>query len=373
MEPSYGWRHSRRSEDAGCSRPTERHIQMTRRINAPPRGRYSPETSIYSAPRSLLPYISDSYDMSYASVSLIFVANGLGHLVATPQAYFVVQKVGRIGAFLILACHRGFPVTVVAFWFVGIGEALNLTLNNVYWLLHDSYGAGGTLRSISGYVHGVPWTQFYCVTLACTVVNGITSSALFREHKISTNNQSSADFQASPSLIAQAYYKLSSQTAPRFSGKFYLRLSGSRSVHVRLDDRILITYRAGDPAAVGYITKRSVLYFIMGCILLQVLVWCAWTIIGNGVAMAGIGLLLGPVYPCAVSSSVASFPMSCTLRASYGISAMGSSGRAVVPLKVGFVAQRFGTVILHPLYEIMYGIMLTSWVMLPNSTEADEN
>ncbi|KAB8229507.1 uncharacterized protein BDW43DRAFT_288139 [Aspergillus alliaceus] len=50
-----------------------------------------------STPRSLLPYISDNYDISYASVSLIFVANGLGHLVATPQAYFVVQKVGRIG------------------------------------------------------------------------------------------------------------------------------------------------------------------------------------------------------------------------------------------------------------------------------------
>ena len=86
----------------------------------------------------------------------------------------------------------------------------------------------------------------------------------------------------------------------------------------------LISYRNGDPALVGYVTvgfgkgislgrfivsplaqkigeRLSVFLLTALCLGLQVLVWFTASISVNAVAIALVGLLLGPVYPCAVA------------------------------------------------------------------------
>ncbi|KAF1964020.1 hypothetical protein BU23DRAFT_576026 [Bimuria novae-zelandiae CBS 107.79] len=75
----------------------------------------------------------------------------------------------------------------------------------------------------------------------------------------------------------------------------------------------LINYRGGDPVRVGYVTAgfrggivvgRFVLtHFVtdltVGTLCLQLLVWLVPNVIGDAVAVGLLGLLLGPVYPCA--------------------------------------------------------------------------
>src|SRR4029077_15075396 len=84
----------------------------------------------------------------------------------------------------------------------------------------------------------------------------------------------------------------------------------------------MIAYRGGSPAHVGYVSagfwagimvgrfalfslhslggKVAVFVAVLGTLCLQLLVWLVPNIIGDAVATAILGLLLGPVYPCAM-------------------------------------------------------------------------
>lgn len=133
----------------------------------------------------------------------------------------------------------------------------------------------------------------------------------------------------------------------------------------------LIDYRNGDPAHVGYVTsgfwagitlgrfilthiahrvgeKRFVFAMGVGVIVFQLLAWFVPNIIGDAVAVAVLGLLLGPVYPCAQTVFTRLLPGRIQVFAVGFISSMGSSGGAVVPFLTGLLAQVTGTWVLHP-------------------------
>lgn len=122
-----------------------------------------------SAPGALIPYLEKEYQIGYAIVSLIFVANAAGFLSAAPTTHFLESKFGRarayavaegslLLAYVMLVSRPPFPVIVLAFYFIGFGFAVSLALNNTYTanlaesttalgLLHGSYGIGGTVVS----------------------------------------------------------------------------------------------------------------------------------------------------------------------------------------------------------------------------------
>lgn len=149
-------------------------------------------------------------------------------------------------------------------------------------------------------------------------------------------------------------------------------------------------YRHGDPKKVGYVTsgfwagltigrfvlthftgrvgeKNFVAGMTLGCLAFQLLVWFVPNIIGeagkiNGprwvecvadqswtVAVAIIGLLIGPVYPCAQTVFTRLLPGHYQVFAIGFISSMGSSGGAIVPFVTGLIAQAASTVVLHPI------------------------
>jgi len=81
---------------------------------------------------------------------------------------------------------------------------------------------------------------------------------------------------------------------------------------------------------------------------------------------AVIGLLLGPVYPCATTIFTRSLPRSMQVSGMGVISAFGSSGGAVAPFTTGILAQAVGTYVLHPIAISLFAVMLVSWYGLPN-------
>lgn len=111
------------------------------------------------------------YNIGYAVVSLIFVTNAIGFI----SAAFVVEvlrgKFGRARTFIIgqtllaigfilMVCTPPYPVVVLAFFFLGMGMAINLTISNVFaanlhnatkmlGCMHGSYGAGGMVSPLS--------------------------------------------------------------------------------------------------------------------------------------------------------------------------------------------------------------------------------
>lgn len=143
-----------------------------------------------SAPGALIPYIESWYDIGYAVVSIIWIANALGFILCAFSTDFISGRLGRsrslmlseailITAYVVIACPVPYPVVVVAYLVLGFGEALNLALNNVFTSnlanptvilggAHGSYGVGGILGPIvaTGLVStGIHWSRFYIVAL----------------------------------------------------------------------------------------------------------------------------------------------------------------------------------------------------------------
>jgi fucose permease len=151
----------------------------------------------------------------------------------------------------------------------------------------------------------------------------------------------------------------------------------------------LIATRHGKPSAVGYVTsgfwggitlgrfllshpahkigeKFFVYGVIIGAAIFELLVWLVPNIIGDAVAIAIVGLLLGPVYPCATVIFSRAISRKEQVSSLSVISAFGSSGGAVAPFTTGILAQAAGTFVLHPIAIGLFAVMLDCWYCLPN-------
>lgn len=83
-----------------------------------------------SAPGALLPYMERYYNVRYAMVSLIFVANACGFIIAAPVCHMLNNRFGRAKvlaactglnavAYIALVCQPPFAVVVISFLLLG--------------------------------------------------------------------------------------------------------------------------------------------------------------------------------------------------------------------------------------------------------------
>jgi fucose permease len=137
------------------------------------------------------------YGIGYAIVSLIFVTNAVGFILAAFIVDLLRSRLGRartlmIAQFLMscgyisIVCTPPFPVVIISFFFLGLGMAINLAMGNVFaanlhngtkmlGAMHGSYGLGGTIGPLiatamvtSG---GLVFSRYYLLTLAVTLFN----------------------------------------------------------------------------------------------------------------------------------------------------------------------------------------------------------
>lgn len=95
-------------------------------------------------------------------------------------------------------------------------------------------------------------------------------------------------------------------------------------------------------------------------------------VIGDAVAVSLLGLLLGPVYPCAQTIFSRLMPRHVQTTAIGFIAGAGSSGGAVAPFTTGILAQAAGTWVLHPVCIGLYVLMLAFWFSLPRVSKRKE-
>jgi fucose permease len=103
-----------------------------------------------------------------------------------------------------------------------------------------------------------------------------------------------------------------------------------------------------------------------------VLVWWVPHIVGDAISLAIVGLLLGPVYPCAAAVFMRGMSRTEKVSGIGVISAFGSSGGALAPFTTGILAQVVGTWVLHPIAIGLFAIMLICWYSLPNTSKKSE-
>jgi fucose permease len=331
----------------------------------------------------------------------------------------MLSEVFMTAAYIAIACAPPFPVVVVAYFFMGFGNALNLALNNVFCanladstiilgLAHGCYGVGGIVAPIAATAMvsaGVLWARFYLITIVLRVACFIFAGWAYWNYE----SEPTARFSASLHQIA------SRQAAEEIGelGKLHLlgnalknrvTLIGALFIFAYQGAEVsesgwfisyLINYRHGDPARVGYVTsgfwagitigrftlthlahrigeKRFVFAMGGGVLVFQLLSWLIPNIIGNAVSVAILGLLLGPVYPAAATVFTQLLPRNVQTIAISFIASAGSSGGALVPFFTGLLAQGYGTWVLHPVCIAGFVLMLGCWAALPRVKKPTE-
>ena len=382
-----------------------------------------------SAPGALIPYMEENYRIGYAIVSLIFVANALGFISAAPLLYGIQSRWGRARAYMLatalmsvgyvaLVCDPPFPLVVVSFLFLGFGMAMILAMNNVFivnlvngtvilGVMHGCYGIGGVIAPLMATAtvsHGIRWSYFYFIPLSLTLASVAFLGWSFKDYEkdlptqllnaleLTASRRATGSEEPAKSQILKRALK---NKTTLLGALFIFAYQGSEVTLSGWVISFLIHYRNGDPAHVGYVTsgfwagitlgrfvlvrpahnigdRVSVIILVIGSAAFQLLVWLVPNIIGDAVAVAIVGLLLGPAYPCATSLFSRLLPGDIQMSSLGFVASMGSSGGAVAPFFTGLLAQKVGTVVLNPICIGLFALMGVSWLLLPKEDKRRE-
>ncbi|KAF4962921.1 hypothetical protein FSARC_9034 [Fusarium sarcochroum] len=371
---------------------------------------------------ALIPYMEKYYDIDYATVSLIFVGQAIGFIMAAVFLDVLRAKLGRgklsglaqglvTLAYIPIICGAPFPVIVCAFFFVGFSISVNVAIGNLFCgglqngtfmlgLLHGSYGIGGTVGPLiaTALVTAVNtiWTRYYiitCVIGACTTIMGTWSFWRY-EKELSPTARQRETAQVGESMMNSMFMAMKLRVV-LLGSTFIFAYQGAEVSISGWVISFLINARDGDPSSVGYVTagfwagitigrfllsapaqrigeKRLVYGLILGALAFELLVWFVPNIVGNAIAVSIVGLLLGPIYPCAAAVFMRGMSRREALSGIGTISAFGSAGGAVAPFITGLLAQAVGTFVLHPIVIFLFTAMLLCWYFLPTEDKRTE-
>ncbi|KAI0533617.1 major facilitator superfamily transporter [Xylaria digitata] len=380
-----------------------------------------------SAPGALIPYIEKYYNIGYATVSLIFIGNALGYIAAAPLVDAIRMRLGRAKTcslasvsmalgFIPLVAAAPFPAIVVGYFFIGFGSALNQAIGNVFTAnlkngtvllgcLHGSYGIGGIIgpliaTSIVSNLGENAWSRFYFLTISFSVVCAAFYLWAFWNYENETSatemlTVTSTGQSATPRAEISAMLRAFKSRVVLLGATFIFAYQGAEVSISGWVISFLIATRNGNPSAVGNVTsgfwggitlgrfalspigarigeKRFVYFLTVGAAVFQLLVWFVPNIIGEAVSLAIVGLLLGPIYPCAATVFTRNLSRQEQVSGLGVISAFGSSGGAVAPFTTGLLAQAAGTFVLHPIAIGLFGAMLVCWFVLPTTRKRSE-
>lgn len=330
-------------------------------------------------------------------------------------------------AYAMYVCRPPFAGIVVGFFLSGLGMSWTLAVNNVFvasmangtallGVFHGCYGIGGILGPLLATAlvsTGRNWTTFYFITLAIAAVNCICAYWTSRGYEKALSDPS--QLQLSPSHQQAGEEEEEEEETNKLS-RLRTLLKALRNRTTLLGAAFIFAYQGAEvsisgwilsfllqtrphPASqspsLGYITsgfwagitlgrfvlshlagrlgeRVAVVALAVGAALLQLAVWFVPAIIGEAVAVALVGLLLGPIYAFAISTFSRLLNRHELVSALAFISAMGSSGGAVAPFVTGVVSQRVGTWVVNPVAVGLFAVMVAVWMLLPRLSKRRE-
>ncbi|TAQ89238.1 hypothetical protein B7494_g2446 [Chlorociboria aeruginascens] len=380
-----------------------------------------------SAPGALLNYIEKDYHIGYAVVSMIFVANAFGFISAAFFTNALVLRLGRaktlvialglwLAGYVCIVASPPFPVVVVGFFLTGVGMANALAIGQVFTatiapgalitgFYQGSYGIGGTIGPLiatSLVSHGVHWSHFYLIPVGLAVFNLLLNGWSFwnfekelTPEEEASMTQTRTNESASVKTRWKSFRDIITFKPVALGAPFIFAYQGSEVAISGWVIAFLVSYRGGDPAKVGYVTsgfwagitlgrftlshlgsrigeRNFVFAIVLGALVLEVLVWSIPSVIGDSIAVALAGFLLGPIYPAATQVFVKLIPRNSHVEAFAVVASIGSSGGAFVPFMTGLLAQVVGTWVLHPICIGLFVVMLILWWLLPRTSKREE-
>ncbi|THV06969.1 MFS general substrate transporter [Dendrothele bispora CBS 962.96] len=364
----------------------------------------------------LLPRIQEVYQISFVVASLIFVCTCIGFLIGAMSNVYLSEKMkfGKIlvlgglaplVAYVIQAPALPFPVFILSFALSGGGVALQHAQANGYVatldhdpstrlsIFHAAYGLGAFTAPLvaTQFAQMRRWSFHYLVSLG---VGGINLVLMVLVFKLRSKDECRKEIGLEPtekgtsdrSAFRQIFALKSVHTMAAFTFMYVGTEWLDRNIHNPTSWRrsglwIYISSGFFGGLMLGRILllplnkllglRRVVMLYGVLSIGLEFIIWFTPSLIGNGIAVSITGMLLGPVYPLAISLAGSVIPK-WLLTGSIGwIAGFGQAGGAALPFVTGAIADGVGIGSLQPLLVAMMCVMIGLWVLIPKSRRAD--
>jgi len=118
--------------------------------------------------------------------------------------------------------------------------------------------------------------------------------------------------------------------------------------------------------------KRIVYIYLLLTLFLYLLFWLIPSIVASSVAIALVGISLGPIYPCTMNVLSKLVEDRELLVAVVGVvGGLGNAGGAIAPFTTGLLAQSKGVWVLQPVILSLVASMIGTWWFLPNIPQRD--
>lgn len=363
----------------------------------------------------LIPRMQDSYNVDYIVVSMIFVCNCLGCMLAAALNMWISDKYGfgwtvTAGslfqgiALAIETTRPPFPVMAFSYFIGGVGLAFQIAQNNAFiamlpnnphakmMIAHGCYGFGAFVAPLvsTQFAKQKHWNFHYLTSLALSMVNTASLALIFRfraqaDILRTLGVQDDAKSNQSASQGAQKYFELMRLRIVHIVALFIFVYVGTEVTLGAWSVSFLIHDRNGGSSS-GYVSSgffgglalgrfaliwlnklvgptRVVYLYGTICIGLELTVWLLPNLIENAFAISFVGFFMGPMYPTVVMILSNIVPPRFFGGAIGWIACTGSTGAAIFPFILALMAQRLGVAVLQPLLVGLLALMLALWTL----------
>ena len=118
---------------------------------------------------------------------------------------------------------------------------------------------------------------------------------------------------------------------------------------------------------------RSVLIYLGICLGLELIFWLIPSLVVSAVAVAFLGMFMGPLFPTAIIVVTKLLPRHLHIGSIGFGTALGGSGGAIFPFIVGAVAQAKGVKTLQPIILALLAAIAGLWLLLPKAGKPQED
>ncbi|THV54702.1 hypothetical protein BGAL_0021g00040 [Botrytis galanthina] len=373
--------------------PPNNAVEALQKWNYPPKNVYRVGASFWGF-----------FLMGYTFASLV---NDTVHVKFGQRGVAVIAGLCHLIAYIVISLHPPYPVLVVMYVFVGMGNGLvdaawcawlgnMVSANQVQGFLQACYSFGGTIAPLiaAGMLAktGLEWYYFYYIMTAVAATELVTSAWAFwaqTGHVYAMENP--RDVNAKTGRLREALSnKLTWIFAAFIFGYVGAEVSlGGWIVTFMTQVRSGTTFSSSLTSTgfwagmtvgrmgLAFLTAwlgefTSVLVYLGICIALELLFWFIPSFYVSAVAIAFLGMFLGPLFPTAIVLVTKLIPKELHVGSIGFATAFGGSGGAVFPFIVGALAQAMGVKALQPVVLALLVTISGLWMLVPRKGKRDE-
>ncbi|KAF8306100.1 MFS general substrate transporter [Clavulina sp. PMI_390] len=366
-----------------------------------------------SSPGPMLPRLQSHYGIGYVVASTIFLANAIGAVTAAITNMWLSTRFGlgitvalaatsHAISYAIQATKPPFPIFVLSFLFTGYGEGLfdaqtnslvallPTNPNAKLSLLHASYGVGAfTSPLISTRFSNMPvaWHYYFLVSMGLAIaVLGILIWVTKLKHQDTLLHEIGVHPEEETiraPMIRQvmelkvvhilAFFVLlytgMEVTIGGWMVTFVQRRRHGGSSAGYVSSGFFGGLTVGRVALIGITRKvglQRVLYFYtLIAIALEFTIWFVPSLYENAIAVALVGVVIGPFFPIVVRVMSILVPRRVLTGAVGWVASIARMGSAVFPFALAVMAEKYGVQVLQPLIVAMLSAMLGAWFFVP--------